>query len=305
MVRSYIVGGHKFSVSMPENSVLWNGMDNYRPFVSDMIDTDLCDKDISDSIFVLDIDLCSDGKDIIDNSSRMAEFDDETAYISLMSGPEKQRVFIIALNSGLKEFGGLLVVVNGINKCKLYMGACTNYGHGLFVINNSLMLLYALFTSVRNTMLIHASVVVADNLGYAFLGKSGTGKSTHTRLWLQNIPRTWLLNDDNPVVRVDDNGNPIIYGSPWSGKTSCYKNEGVRLKAVVRLSQAPQNAIRKLSGISAYAALAPSASSMKWEKKMADGLHRTLTRIIDIVGIYHLECLPDAAASILCHDTVK
>lgn len=119
MVRSYIVGGHKFSVSMPENSVLWNGMDNYRPFVSDMIDTDLCDKDISDSIFVLDIDLCSDGKDIIDNSSRMAEFDDETAYISLMSGPEKQRVFIIALNSGLKEFGGLLVVGNGINKCKL------------------------------------------------------------------------------------------------------------------------------------------------------------------------------------------
>ena len=55
------------------------------------------------------------------------------------------------------------------------------------------------------------------------LGKSGTGKSTHSRLWLKYIPDTKLLNDDNPAVRIMDNNTIMIYGTPWSGKTPCYK----------------------------------------------------------------------------------
>lgn len=167
------------------------------------------------------------------------------------------------------------------------------------------MLLYALFTAGRNTLLIHASVAVKEGKGYVFLGKSGTGKSTHSRLWLNNIEGTRLLNDDNPVVRIEDNGEVMVYGSPWSGKTPCYRNEQATLGAVVRLSQAPHNAIRRLSGVQAYAALAPSASSMKWNRVMTDGLHKTLSGIIQSVGIYHLECLPDADAAYLCYNTVK
>lgn len=304
MLRTYKVGGHRFCVSMSDVSALWKGMDNYNPFMVDS-NAGLCNAEIPDLLFRLDIDFSSNGNDIVRDSMHLAEFDDDTAYISLMSGPDNQRLFLISLNSAMKEQGGILAVGRNNQDCKLYLGACNDYRHGLFIVNNALMLLYALMSSVKDTILIHASVVMADGYGFAFLGKSGTGKSTHTRLWLQNIPGTSLLNDDNPVVRIDSSGTPVIYGSPWSGKTPCYRNEEVPLRAVVRLSQAPRNLIRKLSGISAYAALAPSASSMKWEKSMADGLHETLSKLVSTVGIYHLECLPDAEASLLCHETVK
>lgn len=307
-LKSYIVGGHRFCVSMDLKSVLWEGMGNYEPFLSEEFNIEpdtSCADILHNSVFCVDIDLSSDGKDIISSSRTLADFDDDTAYISVMSGIGGERIFLISLNSRMKDRCGVLVVDKDLSKCKLYAGTCATGGYGLFVVNNAIMLLYALCTSVMNTLLIHASVAVADGLGYAFLGKSGTGKSTHTRLWLQNITGAYLLNDDNPVVRINERGETMIYGSPWSGKTPCYRNESVPLKAVVRLSQAPYNSIRKLSGVSAYAAVVPSASSMKWERSMADGLHDTLSKLISNVGIYHLECLPDADAAFLCHDTVK
>lgn len=307
-LKSYIVGGHRFCVSMDAESVLWEGMGNYEPFLSEEFNVASdasCEGILNDSVFCIDIDLSSDGKDVISSSRTLADFDDDTAYISVMSGRSGERIFLISLNSKMKDRCGVLAVDKNLRTCKLYAGACGNGSHGLFVVNNAVMLMYALCTSVMNTLLIHASVAIAGGNGYAFLGKSGTGKSTHTRLWLQNISGACLLNDDNPVVRIDDGGKAVIYGSPWSGKTPCYRNESVPLRAIVRLSQAPYNSIRKLSGLSAYAAVAPSASSMKWERSVADGLHDTLSKLISTVGIYHLECLPDADAAVLCYDTVK
>lgn len=305
IVKSYIVGGHKFCVSMQENSVLWNKMDNYSPFLEEGGENipDSCDS--QEPVFCLNIDFISGGEEIVSNSKHLAEFDDDTAYISLMSSSENERVFVISLNRELRDRGGVLVAGSDLKTCRLYMGKCNNERHGIFVVNNALMLLYALSTAVKDTILIHSSVAVADGLGYAFLGKSGTGKSTHTRLWLNNIAGAWLLNDDNPVVRVDEKGDAMVYGSPWSGKTPCYRNAGVPLRAIVRLSQAPYNKINRLTGVSAYAALAPSASSMKWEKSMADGLHETISKIVMSVGIFHLECLPDADAARICHNAIK
>lgn len=121
-----------------------------------------------------------------------------------------------------------------------------------------MMLLYALRTSTLGCLEVHASVIMKEGKAVAFLGKSGTGKSTHSRLWLENIPKTELLNDDNPIIRIHPDGKVLIYGSPWSGKTPCYKKVSVPLAGVVRLSQAPFNKITRLSGIQAYACLFPS-----------------------------------------------
>ena len=109
-----------------------------------------------------------------------------------------------------------------------------------------------------------------------FLGRSGTGKSTHSRLWLESIEGTELLNDDNPVIRVTD-GQAFIYGTPWSGKTPCYKNEVLPLKAVVRLSQAPHNKIERLSPLQSYASLMPACSCMRWDRPSVDALHKRYT----------------------------
>ncbi|MCF2582556.1 hypothetical protein [Bacteroides caecigallinarum] len=303
---SYIVGGHRFYLSIPEKSGFLSCLDNYKPFQeSEIYVENFSPEDISDSVFCLNLDIESEGKDLMYNSDLLAEFDDDTAFISVMSGGNGERIFLISLNREMKEQGGVLVIGDDHRCCKLYAGACNGGRHGQFVLNNALMLLYALSTSTENTLLIHASVAVADGKGYVFLGKSGTGKSTHTRLWLNNIPGAWLLNDDNPVVKIENDGSVMVYGSPWSGKTPCYRNEKAPLGAVVRLSQAPHNSIRRLSGIQAYAALAPSASSMKWDRVMADGLHKTLSGVIQSVGVFHLECLPDADAAFICHDAVK
>ncbi len=172
-----------------------------------------------------------------------------------------------------------------------------------FAVNNALMLLFAFASAPFSALEMHASVVTHGGRGFLFLGKSGTGKSTHSRLWLEDISGTELLNDDNPVLRVVD-GVARVFGSPWSGKTPCYKAQDVPVGAIVRLSQAPQNCIERLSTVQAYASVMASCSGFRPIRSLADAQHETLSQIAQQVPCYHLECLPDAAAARLCQETV-
>ena len=152
--------------------------------------------------------------------------------------------------------------------------------------------------------LFHAAVVSYEGRGYMFLGPSGTGKSTHASLWQRYIAGTALVNDDNPVVRIDEDGSAKVYGSPWSGKTPCYRNVRYPLGAIVVLSQAPYNKIERLSGIYAYAALMESISGKRWDERIADGLHQTENALASAIPVWHLECLPDEEAAKLCNETI-
>lgn len=173
-----------------------------------------------------------------------------------------------------------------------------------FAADSSLMLLYALFTANRQTLLMHASTVVKAGIGYLFLGVSGTGKSTHSRLWMETFDDVTLLNDDNPVVRISDDGVARVYGTPWSGKTPCFLNRSAPIGGIVDLEQAPRNEIVRLSLPEAYAAILSSSSGMKCDSATADGLHDTLAALLTQVACWHLCCLPDHAAAQLCHSTV-
>ena len=174
----------------------------------------------------------------------------------------------------------------------------------VFAVNNALMLLFA-FTSARRGLLeMHASAVVNGGKGYLFLGKSGTGKSTHSRLWLGHIPGTELLNDDNPILRLMPDGTARVYGSPWSGKTPCYKNADVPVGAVVRLRQGPVNRMERLTSLRAYASLMASASSFRPFQELAGHWHHTLEGLAAAVPCYTLDCRPDPEAARLCYRTV-
>ena len=89
---------------------------------------------------------------------------------------------------------------------------------------------YGVAATPLGTVAIHTSTICCQGKAVFFLGESGTGKSTHTRLWRENIEGAVLLNDDSPILRIID-GKPWVYGSPWSGKTPCYKNESYPLAA--------------------------------------------------------------------------
>ncbi len=172
-------------------------------------------------------------------------------------------------------------------------------------INSLTMMAFAQTGTARNTLLVHSSVVMKGGEGYAFLGKSGTGKSTHSRLWLQNIADTELLNDDNPAVRIHESGEIYIYGTPWSGKTPCYKNKKAKLRAAVMLKQAPHNRYTSLQGVQAYMAILTSCSQMKWNKKYYNAMSNTIEKLCNNLEIGLLECLPDSMAAITCHNTLK
>ena len=168
-----------------------------------------------------------------------------------------------------------------------------------FAVNNALMLMYAFAAADKGTLLVHASVIKHDEKGYLFLGKSGTGKSTHSSLWLKHVEGCELLNDDNPVVRVID-GEVRVYGSPWSGKTPCYKNDSARVGAFVQIKQDSINHIVPNRPLRAFAKLLPSMSVMKWDERVYGSICDSVGRLVEQVPIYTLGCRPDKEAVEVC-----
>lgn len=156
----------------------------------------------------------------------------------------------------------------------------------------------------RGGIAIHTSVIVNHGRAVMFLGESGTGKSTHTRLWREHVAGSHLLNDDSPILRIID-GTPTAFGSPWSGKTPCYRNKSYPLAAIVRLSQAPHNSMHRLPTIAAIGALLPSCPpSFAYDAALQDCVCNLLSEVIATVPVFRLECLPDAAAAELSHSTI-
>ena len=156
----------------------------------------------------------------------------------------------------------------------------------------------------QEAIAIHSSTIEYGGKAVLFLGESGTGKSTHTRLWREHIPGARLLNDDSPIIRIY-NGVPTVFGSAWSGKTPCYRNIARPIAGIVRLSQAPQNRIERLSTLHAIGALLPSCPpSFAFDAELQDRICQTLSRILEQVPVYHLACLPDQAAAELSFQTV-
>ena len=143
-----------------------------------------------------------------------------------------------------------------------------------------------------------------DGYGYAFIAKSGTGKSTQVANWLKHIPGCDLMNDDNPIVRIID-GEPFIYGSPWSGKTPCYRNVKARLGAITRIDRDKKNWVEKLKPIEAFASLLPSCSTMKWDKDIFNAICNNVTKLVETTGIYTLHCLPDKESAIICQKAIS
>lgn len=237
------------------------------------------------------------------------DWEDARCIIHPMPGREHE-IFLIPYSTRQVYF---MQCRNGFRDCVAYLPmedpAVEGHRPGTeasFAVNNFLMMLYAFNAARYDTLLMHASVIQSGGKGYLFLGKSGTGKSTHTSLWLKHVPGCRLLNDDNPIVRLDaQTGQATVYGSPWSGKTPCYLKESAPLGAFVRLEQAPQNEIEREDKVHAFAALLPSCSCLKQDKEIYDAIVSTVTRLATLCPVFHLKCLPDKEAALLCHDTVE
>lgn len=173
-----------------------------------------------------------------------------------------------------------------------------------FGLNNAMMMAYAFAGANRQTLLVHASVVRHERVGYAFIAKSGTGKSTQTQNWLKIIPGCDLMNDDNPVVRMVEE-KAMIYGSPWSGKTPCYRQVKAPLGAVSQIARDHENWVEKSSPIIAFKLLLAACSAMKWDKRTFRGVCDTVSAVVGSTGNYTLHCTADSESARICCKEIK
>lgn len=180
---------------------------------------------------------------------------------------------------------------------------CWEDRYASVALNSMLRIVFSQAIIQHAAVSMHASVVVNDGKAVLFMGKSGTGKSTHTRLWLEHISGSSLLNDDNPIVRIVGE-DVIAYGSPWSGKTHCYKNESAPAAGFVRLKQAPHNRYMPCEDIAAFKALLPGSSVLRQDKTLHSILCGTLIEIAGMTKVGEIECLPDKDAAETCFKSV-
>lgn len=179
----------------------------------------------------------------------------------------------------------------------------TSY-HPRIALDFGITIIYRYNAITQMTGVIHASTVSFDNKAWLFLGLSGTGKSTHSRLWMKYFDNVSLVNDDKPIIRIFDNDEVRVYGSPWSGKTPCYRQVNYPIGGMVKLQQAPHNRIRRLNAIESYYVLLHSFFGKRWDPHISDAIHQFEERLVRLVPMWHLECLPDEDAAKLCKDTI-
>ena len=194
--------------------------------------------------------------------------------------------------------------------CKALMRVSEDYRKAVFTVDTSAptagivisslsRALFAQIVLLHDGISVHSSCVVRDGKAYMFLGRSGTGKSTHSRLWIEAFPGTELLNDDNPAVRILPDG-PRVFGTPWSGKTDCWRNLSAPLCGIVRLRQAPFDSFEPLDGIQAFSEVYPGCSVLRSDAFLHERLCDNLEMLCSLVKVGRMACLPDLEAARIC-----
>lgn len=289
--RLFQVAGLTFAISFVGYDRGFRLLPSFHPFEK----TD-CDKDAALFTLTVDDNVCPVPKE---QRERIREFDTGNG---------------ITVVDQLQD-GGYQYIIKDVNtaECALVITdkdfahcRCALKGNALmrsYGLNNALMLVYAFAGASKDTVLMHASVVRQGGFAYAFIAKSGTGKSTQVSNWLKHIPGCDMINDDNPVVRIIGK-ECFIYGSPWSGKTPCYRDVKATLGAVTRIDRQLSNSVERMSAVEAFISLLPSVSSMKWDVELYKQICRTVTRIVERIPIYILHCLPDRNSAEVCHEAI-
>ena len=148
----------------------------------------------------------------------------------------------------------------------------------------------------HNGIMLHSSCVVVDGRAYLFTAPSGTGKSTHTELWLKEFgDRAYILNDDKPALCLED-GVWYAYGTPWSGKYDLSRNERVPVTGIAVLKRGLSNNIQPFTGFQAISAILDQMLRPTGEEYRALILE-TLDKLLSKVPVWELTCNmePDAA----------
>lgn len=290
----YKVAEHSFSMEIDESSFLWKRIAfSYGPFeIREETDSGhIFSLSLIDEVIVKDAELVYSNRETV-----------EPGFVIMDVYKNTDGHFFELRHFSSSQTNCRLFISSDFSEASVSLYG--NQTEQWLIFNTAVDFCFLLSTSCRDTVLTHASSVIYKGKAYLFLGKSGTGKSTHSRMWLSALEDVVLMNDDHPVIRLDNDGMPIAYGSPWSGKTPCYKNISAPLGGIIRISRALHNKARRLAPVEAYASLMTSCSGMTWERDLADGRDRTMQGIVARTPCWVMECLPDEDAAKVCSESV-
>lgn len=294
--RRYIVAENEFTVSWDDDLTPWQlAMPHFQPFSAD-------GKYPCRS--VLDIRLRYghrpefEGVPVYEDVS-----DDKRRRMRVLYG--KSQGFLVEFYSDVSRRPDCWMEISpGLDRAEIVMAAESEHRVSAAAMKSAMLLAYVVATIGNGTLVVHASAIVCDGRAWLFQGKSGTGKSTHSRLWTGHVAGAALLNDDHPVVRVRQDGGIMAYGSPWSGKTHCYRHASAPLGAMVRIRRSLANSMRRLPKLEAFASLTASMLDAPFHARLCLCRHAAIESIIAAVPCYELRCLPEPASAMLCQSAL-
>ena len=154
-----------------------------------------------------------------------------------------------------------------------------------------------------NGMLIHSSCIVYEDKAYLFSAPCGTGKSTHTQLWLRRFPGSYILNDDKPAIRICSDGI-FAYGTPFSGKTDLNVNKRVPIGGICMVQRSETNSIERISDEEALFGILDQTVRPQEEENM-DKVLAVLDKIVRNVPVYRLKCNMELEAAEVAYNGMK
>ncbi len=155
-----------------------------------------------------------------------------------------------------------------------------------------------------NGIILHAAVISVDGKAYAFSAPSGTGKSTHIRLWKKAFgDRVSIVNGDKPLIRYID-GKLYAYGTPWCGKEGYNANTKAPLDSICFISRAEKNSIVRIDPNSALPKIFTQLL-MPDNESQTDSFFNMLNLIFDKVKFYSLGCNMDIEAAYVAYEGMK
>ena len=165
--------------------------------------------------------------------------------------------------------------------------------------------LFHRFLLKYNGCMLHSSAVVVDGYAYLFSANSGTGKSTHTRLWMEHFgDRAFIINDDKPSLRLEE-GEWYVYGTPWSGKHNINVNTRAKLGAIVFLERAETHSIKPLDVQMAIPLFFNQTVRLLKTAEKMDMVLEKMEQILTQNPIYKMGCTISDEAVTMAYDTIR
>lgn len=286
MIRKYFIAGLNISIDFDNDIV-------FEERLSDYIVDNNNESDVHISVIKTKSDIKVQNKDIIKLSD-----------ISFFYSTEEKDV-VFYYDTSISKAVAKIEFLKSYRNIKVFLYDLK----GIYGAEDSMLMFNVLNCAIcyliqmRDGFVFHSSSICADGAGVAFSAKSGTGKSTHTRLWLDNIPGTFILNDDTPIIFMGCDNKFYISGTPWAGTTGINKNATVPLKAIVFLERGEKN---KVSSMSPQEAMQPFFEGIRTPitDEMFSNCLNTLNKLFLSVPLYRLECNMNPEAAIIAYNGI-